>query len=219
MEAETNGTVQPETRMTKLADPRWQLLWFLPHLAAVYGIVHFCTPWLAGWTKRALFFLQVPTSSGSFQFLFSHILAFSFVPAFFTGFVNARLKHRVAQFVWIVPTVILAYKFLVFSAPPKSVFQSTFSLAPYRNQFSLAFHQYFGGGFLIREFQDWADFWSIVRTNPDMTRGMAQLSYTAPFYAGVGYSLAAWIGLRTELHRMVAERVKQWEQWKFGQPQ
>jgi len=51
----------------------------------------------------------------------------------------------------------------------------------------------FWGRVLIPEYRDWHDFWSIVASNPDMTRGMAQLSFTAPFYAGIGYSLAAWI--------------------------
>ena len=163
----------------------WHVLWFPLHVAAVYAITNFCTPWLAGWTRGTLLpLLQHPTSSSSFEFLFSHLLAFSFVPAFAAGLINARFKHRVASFVWLVPTVILAYKFLTFS--PHTVFD---------NQFSAAFHQYFRGGFLIAEFRDWHSFWATVGSNSDMTRGMTQLNFTAPFYAGIGYSAAAWIGL------------------------
>jgi hypothetical protein len=81
-----------------------------------------------------------------------------------------------------VPTVVLAYKFRTFPAP--SVFHS---------QFSAAFHQYFGGGFLIPDSRDWHDFWTIVRSNPDMERGMAQLNLAAPVYAGNGYSVAACV--------------------------
>jgi len=184
-----------------------QIVWFLLHLVAVYAIVKFCTAWLAGWTRGTLFpLLQIRTTSSShFEFLFSHLLAFSFLPAFLVGLINSRFKHKVAQFVWLVPAVILAYKLAIFPAP--SVLQG---------QFSAAFHQYFGGGFVIREFRDWHDFWSIVDSNRDMTRGMAQLTFTAPFYAGVGYSVAAWIGRRTELNRRVAERVKSWEESRFG---
>jgi hypothetical protein len=47
----------------------------------------------------------------------------------------------------VVPTVILAYKFATFPAP--SVLQS---------QFPAAFHQYFGGSFVIGEFRDWREF-------------------------------------------------------------
>jgi hypothetical protein len=100
--------------------------------------------------------------------------------------------------------VILAYKLLTFPAP--SVFHS---------QFSSAFHQYFGGGFLIPEFRDWHDFWTLVRSNPDMMRGKAQLDFTAPFYAGIGYSVAAWIGRRTNLSQKVSEKVKNWEESRF----
>jgi hypothetical protein len=168
-----------------------QILWLLVHLAAVYAIVNFVTPWLAGWARgRLLPLLHHPSSSGSFEFFFSHVFAFSFIPAFLTGLANAKFRHKAAQFVWIVPAVILAYKFVTFPAP--SVFQS---------RFPAAFHQYFGGGFAIPEYRDWHEFWSIVRSNPDMTRGMAQVRYTAPVYAGVAYSVAAWLGRRTELSR------------------
>jgi len=173
----------------------WHTLWFFFHLAVVYAIVNFCTPHLAGWTRvRLLPFLRHPASSGSLEFMFSHILAFSFIPAFLTGLINARFKHKVAVFVWVVPTMILAYKFATFPSP--SALQS---------HFSAAFHQYFAGGFMIREFRDWPDFWSIVMSNPDVMPGNTQLSFTAPFYAGAGYSIAAWMGLRTQLNRKVAK--------------
>jgi hypothetical protein len=184
----------------------WQILWFLLHVAVIYALVVFCTVRLAGWAWGWLLpILQRPTSSSSFQFLFSHVFAFSFIPAFLVGLVNARWKHRVAHFVWIVPAVILAYKFVTFPAP--SVFQS---------HFSAAFHQYFGAAFVIREFRDWKDLWSLVGGNPDMPRGMAQLKFTAPFYAAVGYSVGAWISFRAELPGRVAEKVKAWERSRFS---
>lgn len=96
-----------------------------------------------------------------------------------------------AQFVWVVPTAILAYKFLTFPAP--SIFHS---------QFSAAFHQSFEGGFLIPEFRDWHDFWTMVGSNHDMMRGKAQLDFTAPFYAGIGYSVAAWRRVSTTLRQV-----------------
>ena len=185
----------------------WQALWFLPHLAVVYAIVNFFTPWLAGWTRGTLLpLLQQPTNSGRFEFLFSHILAFSFIPAFFCGLLDARFKHTAAQFVWIVPTLILAYNYLTFPAP--SVFAS---------QSSGAFHYYFGGCFLVPEFRNFHEMFQIAGSNSDMTRGMAQLKFTAPFYAAIGYGLAAWIGCRTELNRKVAERLREWEESRFKQ--
>jgi hypothetical protein len=145
-------------------------------------------------------------SSSQVEFLFSHVLAFSFVPAFLAGLANARFKHQVAEFIWVVPTVVLAYKLATFST-------STSVLA---SQSSSAFHQYFSGGFLIPEYWNWQDFWRIVGSNPDMTRGMAQLKFTAPFYAGVGYSLGAWLSLRAALDQKIREKVAGWEEQKFG---
>lgn len=183
----------------------WQVLWFLLHLAAVYAITTFFTTRLAGWTRGTLLpLLEKPTSLNGAEFLFSHLVVFSSVPAFAVGLVNARFKQKVAQFVWIVPAAILTYKFLTFPAP--SIFHS---------QFSAAFHQYFEGGFLIPEFQNWHDFWSIVGSNPDMKRGIAQLNLTAPFYAGIGYSLGAWIGHLTDLGHRVSGKVKSWEESRF----
>ncbi len=189
----------------RLHTSRWQALWFLPHLAVVYAIVNFFTPWLAGWTRVTLLpLLQQPTSSGRFEFLFSHILAFSFIPAFLCGLVNARFKHKAAQFVWIVPTIVLVYKYLTF--PAASVFA---------NQASGAFHYYFGGSFLVPEFRNLPELFEIAGSGSDMTRGMAQLKFTAPFYAAVGYGLAAWIGRRTELNRKVLDRFRDWEESRF----
>jgi hypothetical protein len=96
---------------------------------------------------------------------------------------------------------VLAYKFLTY--PASSVFES---------QYSAALHYYFGGGFQVSEFRDWHEFWSIALSNPDVQRGMDQLTYVGPFYGGVGYSVAAWIGRRTELNRRLADVVRHWRQ-------
>ncbi|MGB6384185.1 MAG: hypothetical protein WBD25_17085 [Terriglobales bacterium] len=205
MQDSTEEQVQSDGLSLRQSGGAWQILWYLLHLAAVYTIVEFCAPWLAGWTRGILLpLLQHPTSSSRFEYLYSHLFAFSFIPSFLAGLFNARFRHKAAQFVWLVPAVILAYKLTTFAAP--SVLQS---------QLSGAFHQYFGGGFMIPEFRDWHDLFRIAGSNPDMTRGIAQLNFTAPFYAGVGYSMSAWIGRRTELNRRVAEKVERWEQSKF----
>jgi hypothetical protein len=130
--------------------------------------------------------------------------AFSFVPAFLAGLINTRFKHKAAQFVWVVPAAVLAYKLIVFPV-------TTSVLA---RESGTAFHYYFGGEFLIPEYHNWAEFRDIAGSF-DMMRGMAQLSFTAPFYAGVGYSLAAWIEIRAELHRGFTEKLRKWEESRF----
>jgi hypothetical protein len=184
----------------------WQMLWFVLHLAGIYVIVNFCTVPLSAWIRETVLpVLHHPTSSGHFEFLFSHLFAFSFIPGFATGLVNTGLKQKAAQFVWLVPAAALAYKFATF--PASSVMQS---------RFHQAMHWYFGGQFVIPEFYNWREFWSIVYSNRDMTRGMAQLNFTAPFYASVGYSIAAWIARQTQIKRRFVEKFEQWEELRFG---
>jgi hypothetical protein len=167
---------------TKPLTYAWQLILFLAHLAVVYLLVNFCVPRLAGWTNAKLIptLTQHPQSRSGYEFLFSHIFLLSAIPAFITGLVNAKFRHKAAEFVWIVPTVILLYQIVTF--PSQSVLHS---------QFSAVLHEYFGGGFSIPEFRSWKEFWQLTAWNRDMARGMEQLKFTAPFYAGIIYSLSA----------------------------
>jgi hypothetical protein len=195
MDAPAQGTGPSQDRPATNDVGGWQILWFLLDLASVYVLVGLSVPWLAGWTRNILLLiLQHPTRSGRFQFLFSHILELSFIPAFVLGLINARFRRKAAQFVWLIPAAILAYKFVTFPSP--SVFQS---------RFAAVFHQYFGRGFVIPEFRSWQELYSIATSDSDMIRGMAQLRFTGPFYAGVAYSVAAWIGCRTRPNRKLAK--------------
>ena len=188
----------------------WQVLWFSLHLAAVYVLVKFCTPWFAGWVNRTLLpFFGFATSSSGLGLLFSHLFAFAFVPAFIAGLVNAKFKHRAAEFVWIVPAVVLVYEIIAFQGTSSVLDHDRF----------LAFHYYFGSTFLLPDSHGWGSktYWDAVRTSSDVVRALAQMKFTAPFYAGIAYSLASWIGIRTELSRRVGEGVSRWEERRFGQ--
>jgi hypothetical protein len=190
------------------ARAKWRFLWYGAHLFTVYFVVKLITPRLSGWTwSTVLPFLQAPTSASPLEFLFSHLLLLSFVPGFFAGLLSSRIMPKYAQLVWIVPTALLAYKLTTFHGP-------VWGLSG--GQSWPALHHFFGGGFLIPEYRDWHEFWEFAGSNPDVSRGMAQLNFTAPFYAGLAYSLAAWLQQRTGLVRMVSARVKQWEDSKFG---
>lgn len=93
---------------------------------------------------------------------------------------------------WLTATA----KTRIFPAP--SVFQS---------QFAGAFHQYFAAGFLIPDARNFHDLFTFS-ANSDMMRGLAQHQFTAPFYAGIGYSLAAWVSRRTQLGKRAAEMLQ-----------
>ena len=174
-----------------------QCLRYSLHVIVIYLIVNTTTMWLAGFFHgRLLPFVQhhAPAAS-SFQFAFSHLFAFSFWPATAVAFVYAQwFRHRVALFVWVIPVALLAYKFATF---PVTIFQS---------HFDAAFHQYFGGGFIIPEWHSYKELFDLVGSNPDMPRGMEQLRYSAPAYAGVGYAIGTWLALR--FHIDALEKLK-----------
>jgi len=168
------------------------------HLAAVYAIVRFVTIWLAGLTHGTIlpFLQQRPPSGSVFQFAFSHLFAFSFLPALIFGFLYAEwwYRHRVAVFVWIVPVAVLSYKFAIF---PTTIFQ---------NHFAAAFHEYFGGGFVIPEFHyhNYQELFQLVAPNPDVMRGLEQFGYTAPAYVAIGYSIGTWMAIRFRIPKLEA---------------
>jgi hypothetical protein len=182
----------------KDASPLRRTVRFILHLAVVYLLVQLSTPWLAGWTRSTLLpLLQHPSDASRFQFLFSHLFEFSVISGFMVGMTQAaRFHHRVALLVWVVPFVIVTYKLIVF---PSSILQS---------HFTAALHYYFGRDFLIPEFRNWADMFSLLSRNPDMPRGMQQLRYTAPLYAAIGYGFGSWVSFRTDLNRRIGQNLK-----------
>ena len=158
----------------------YQALRFVLHLGAVYLIVWFITPWVAGrWSDWVLPLLQSPEHAGRLQFLFSHVFALTFLPGLVTGFINAKYRHRVALFVWTVPSLVLLYRLFTFPATALQEYWPT------------VFHYYFAGDFLLPDFQSYRELFTRVAASPDFMRGMAQLRITGAFYAGIGYSLAA----------------------------
>lgn len=107
MEDAAEEGVSPQEKPVPRSRVGWKVLWFGLHLAAVYVIVKFCTPWLAGWTRGTLLpLLQLPVTSKRSEFLFSHLFALSFVPAFLAGFINARFRQKAAQFACLVPAAM-----------------------------------------------------------------------------------------------------------------
>jgi hypothetical protein len=177
-----------------------QVARFALHVLAVYAIVNITTMWLAGFVHgRVLPLIQhhPPTISG-FQFAFSHLFVFSFYPAFAVAFIYAHwYGHKIAYFVWAVPLLVLAYKFLTFPS-------SASVLEGGGAQFASAFHQYFAGNFIIAEFTSYKEMFQMIASNPDMPRGMAQYQFTAPLYAGIGYGFGTLLGLKLRIPKFDA---------------
>jgi hypothetical protein len=193
--AATGDERGPDVVQAKAISPVRQGLRYVLHLLAVYAIVRFVTVWIAGWTHGTFLpaIQQHSPTVSSFQFVFSHLFAFSFFPALIVGFVHSEwFRHRVAVFVWIIPAAVLAYKFATF---PTSLFQ---------NQFAAAFHEYFAGGFMIPEWHSYEELLRLVAPSPDAMRGMEQLRYTAPAYAAIGYSIGTWLAIRFRISKLDA---------------
>ena len=159
------------------------------HVAAIYILARLFTPWLLDVTfSRVLPLILGHTLGGNpFQFFFSHLLAFSFLPGLIAGFVNATLfGNRVIRFVWLVPVAVLLFLF-VFIGP------GMYPTMLWDSDFRQAFHYFFGAGFrIVGEYHNYRDLPTLMSQNmKDFLRGYAQLRVAVPAYVGVGYSLGA----------------------------
>jgi hypothetical protein len=101
------------------------------------------------------------------------------------------------MFVWTVPALLMLYKLIAF---PTSVFE---------DHWSLAFHYYFAGGFVIAEAYSYRELFGMMGPRSDLLRGVQQLHTTGLFYASLGYSLAAWLGPRARFHAKLPEHQPQ----------
>lgn len=150
--------------------------------AAICGF-HF-GPWLIGrlyvWILPLLGrSSHIPTGNDYLE----HFEVASIVPAFFAGYLLSRRFPKLATCAWIVPTAILAYRLVMFTAPPSSV------LAPH----SSTRFQYF---FVIRRRMPWSF------GDPDFVRIALQMTAVAPFYSGLAYTAGALAGTRHVLLRV-----------------
>ena len=180
---------------------------YLLHLAAIYGLTQWFVLFFAGWTRGVLLpLLGHPPKTSEFQFLFSHLLAFSCIPAFIAGFGNARLRHAVAQFVWVAPGAILAYKIATYPHAVSVLYATTGA--------GDGFYHYFDWSFTISEFSTYAEMFQLYAGNADVFRGFDQLHFTAPLYAGLAYSVATLICMRWK--RSLPDVVESLETWHRG---
>jgi hypothetical protein len=110
-----------------------------------------------------------------------------------------------------VPALVLVFELIAFQGTSSVLDQNRFS----------AFHYYFGSTFLFPDAHTygWGSkaYWEAVGSSPDVGRALAQLKFTAPLYASLAYSLASWLGIRTELSQRVGEAVNRWEEQRFGE--
>jgi hypothetical protein len=162
---------------------------FAAQVALVYLSVRICSPWIAGRVHESVFQGRVGSSKpGVFQFFFSHLFIFSIIPTSVAGLVNYRYRDRTALFVWILPLLILSFQFFTF---PSSVMV---------NRTTAAYSYYFGTDFVIPEYRDYSDLFSLASHNPDVVRGIDQERFVGPLYGGLAYSLSSWLCITLGSH-------------------
>jgi hypothetical protein len=135
---------------------------FFANLAAVYFVARFFVMLLAGLAHNVILpLLRMPSEESRFAFAFNYLWFFSLLCGLCAGIVATKYNHRAAWWVWVVPLLILAFKFATF---PSSLFEGHF--AP-------AFHHYIAGGFLIPEFHSYREMFAGF--NADYTRAWTRI--------------------------------------------
>lgn len=171
---------------------------FVLHTYIAYTCAMHISPWLVfhwfGWIAPIL---QISISIPATDWLLQHFELATILPALVIGYINVTRffpaiarsylhegrSGSIATWAWSVPTVVLLYRMLMYHAPSSVLFGTSVTAIGY--------------------------FFDIQKvaptfTNPlasDPVRVLAQISITAPFYAGVAYSL----GALTSKHQLLAK--------------
>lgn len=173
------------------------------HTVLAYATaVHF-SPWLVyhwfGWVAPIL---RIPTRIPAPDWYLQHLEMATILPAILLGYLNVTrfyppAIHRYMRggsfdsavlWAWVIPVLVLGYKMLLYRAPSSVLYNTPISTLTY--------------------------FFDIQRIMPtranfrdtDPVRVLAQMTVTAPFYAGVSYSLAGLASNRHLLKRLFGSK-------------
>jgi hypothetical protein len=168
----------------------------------IYLLALFVPYWLGRFIFLTLFpLLQISTNATSIlQFTYSNLPWLCFIPAFLASLLTFRVRDWSTVFVWVFPVAMLVYSLVTFETR-NSVLEPDPRFS--KTSLSRAFAYYFDRHFSIPHYSSGREFWDIAATNPDVLRGARQLSVVGPFYVALGYSLAAWLCLRTGIDRKI----------------
>jgi hypothetical protein len=130
--------------------------------------------------------LHVSSRIPATDWYLQHFELTTILPALVVGYVNVELilpgmirnfmhdgEHSMAAWAWMFPTLVLLYRMLEYHAPSSVLFGSSMTATRY-----------------FFDIQKVMPTWQNLLAS-DPTRVWAQMSVTAPFYAGIAYSLGA----------------------------
>ncbi|MGC2111495.1 MAG: hypothetical protein WA655_18410 [Candidatus Korobacteraceae bacterium] len=152
----------------------------LLHALAVYLCALFFSPRLVStWFNWIAPMLHLENGVPPADWYLQHLVVITIIPALIVGYVNVRGSYSMAPYAWAIPLLVLAYKLVTYSASGSVLYGTHLS----------AFEYFF-------------DIQQVMPTfaNPlasDPGRVLAQMNTTAPFYAGIAYSLGA---IASKLH-------------------
>lgn len=162
-----------------------EVIYLAIHVVVIYLIAEEGAPFLGSWIYHHIF-LSFGFRPGTVsEFEATHLFLLNAAVALPAGFCNYRSRHIGAFWVWLIPTAILAFQIFTFHNS-LSLFAS--------NRWTTTFNYYFNAnhvviGEIARDFRNMRDMFN----NPDFVRFIEQYRFTAPFYAGIAYSLGAFI--------------------------
>jgi hypothetical protein len=171
---------------------------FMLHTYIAYSCAMHLSEWLVfhwfGWVAPIL---NVSIGIPAPDWYLQHFELMTILPALLVGYVNfARIlpgiirdfmhegQHSIATWAWAFPTLVLLYRMLDYRAPSSVLFGGSMTAIEY-----------------FFEIQTVMPSWQ----NPlasDPVRVWAQMSVTAPFYAGIAYSLGALSSKHSLLTRL-----------------
>jgi hypothetical protein len=132
--------------------------------------------------------LGISTVTPAADWYLQHLELTSIIPALVAGYLVVRQPNSVATWAWGIPAVVLVYKMLRYQVPSSVLFGTSMSAV-----------RYF---FVIEQTMP-----TMRYTTPsDPIRVLAQMSITAPFYAGVAYSFGALVSKHDLLRRLFSFR-------------
>jgi hypothetical protein len=164
---------------------------YLLHTAMIYLCALIWFPWLVWrWFLWVEPYVHIPQEGSGWYY--PHLAVVHLTLGVAIGYGMARASKAGAVWAWTVPTLVLATKMLLFS-PEHS--QSVL----YEGPIGMTALEYFFGTLPeiplnVMPFTSWP--------NVDYMRILAQRMFTAPFYAGIGYTLGALVaryGLLTKM--------------------
>lgn len=163
---------------------------FWIHTLAVYVCALHFVPWLVGrWFAWFVPIIGLSHDIPATYWYLQHLEMVTVIPALVLGYYNlTRLfpspirgyigevpQGALGTWAWTIPTLILGYKMLLYHAPSSVLFATSSSAL-----------RYF---FDIQKFMPGPNDFH----GSDPNQVLAQMTVTAPFYAGIGYSLGALV--------------------------